>query len=173
MKNSLFFSKRIQKFKSYTNTQSMYINTPIQYYAYGAKKSDMKNPMQKMNYELQYDEFDMSFNDDAIKYEINGKKNYIIGKSNKFSYYYALFFKKLADDNAFEDFIEIIKNNPNVEEIYTVLHTIYCAMPYLHKQYLIENLDNFKNAMLNFINNLDTKEIRNLSKNLIEITSSL
>ena len=164
-----FFSKRIQKFKSYTNTQSMYINTPIQYYAYGAKKSDMKNPMQKMNYELQYDEFDMSFNDDAIKYEINGKKNYIIGKSNKFSYYYALFFKKLADDNAFEDFIEIIKNNPNVEEIYTVLHTIYCAMPYLHKQYLIENLDNFKNAMLNFINNLDTKEIRNLSKNLIEI----
>lgn len=72
-----FFSKRIQKFKSYTNTQSMYINTPIQYYAYGAKKSDMKNPMQKMNYELQYDEFDMSFNDDAIKYEINGKKNYM------------------------------------------------------------------------------------------------
>ena len=42
-------------------------------------------------------------------------------------------------------------------------------MPYLHKQYLIDNLDNFKNAIINFINNLETKDIRNLPKNLTEI----
>ena len=45
-------------------------------------------------------------------------------------------------------------------------------MPYLHKRYLIDNLDNFKNAIINFINNLETKEIRNLPKNLTEIINN-
>ena len=102
-------------------------------------------------------------------FEVNGKKNYIIGKKSKFCFYYAVFWKKLADDNIFEDFIEIINNKPNAEEIYTILYTIYCAIPYLHKKYLIDNLDNFKNAIMNFINNLDTKEIRNLPKNISDI----
>ena len=165
-----FFSKRIQKFQSYTNTQKNFLDTPVQYYARGhAVKSDIKNEIQKMNYELENDEVDLKFNDDSITYELNGKKNYIIGKTNKFNYYYALFWKKLADNNAFEDFIEIINNKPNAEEIYMILYTIYCAMPYLHKQYLIDNLDNFKNATINFINNLETKDIRNLPKNLTEI----
>ena len=168
-----FFSKRIQKFQSYTNTQRNFLDTPTQYYARGhASKSDVKNEIQKMNYELENDEIDLKFNDDSITYELNGKKNYIIGKTNKFNYYYALFWKKFADNNVFEDFIEIINNKPNVEEIYMILYTIYCAMPYLHKRYLIDNLDNFKNAIINFINNLETKEIRNLPKNLTEIINN-
>ena len=165
-----FFSKRIQKFQSYSNIQKNYLDTPIQYYAQGRpKKSDIKNQMQLMNYELENDEIEPNYNDDMMLYEVNGKKNYIIGKNNKFSYYYAIFWKKLADDGVFEEFIEILNNKPNSEEIYTILYTIYCAMPYLHKQYLIENLDNFKNAIMNFIKNLDTKEIRNLPKNISEI----
>ena len=168
-----FFSKRIQKFQSYTNTQRNFLDTPTQYYARGhASKSDVKNEIQKMNYELENDEIDLKFNDDSITYELNGKKNYIIGKTNKFNYYYALFWKKFADNNVFEDFIEIINNKPNVEEFYMILYTIYCAMPYLHKRYLIDNLDNFKNAIINFINNLETKEIRNLPKNLTEIINN-
>ena len=104
-----FFSKRIQKFQSYTNTQRNFLDTPTQYYARGhASKSDVKNEIQKMNYELENDEIDLKFNDDSITYELNGKKNYIIGKTNKFNYYYALFWKKFADNNVFEDFIEII-----------------------------------------------------------------
>ena len=165
-----FFSKRIQKFKSYSDTQKNYLDTPIQYYAQGRpKKSDIKNQMQLMNFELENDEIEVNYNEDMMLYEVNGKKNYIIGKNNKFSYYYAIFWKKLADDGVFEEFIEILNNKPNAEEIYTILYTIYSAKPYLHKQYLIENLDNFKNAIMNFIKNLDTKEIRNLPKNLSEI----
>lgn len=80
-----------------------------------------------------------------------------------------MFYKKLQDDNAFEDFIKIICNKPNSEEIYNIFFTLYCALPYLHRQYLIENLENFKNSILNFINNLETKEIRNLPKELTEI----
>ena len=166
-----FYSKRIQQFQSYTNTQRNFLDTATQYYARGyAVKSDIKNEMQRMNYELENDEVKSKFNfDDIIFYELNGKKNYIVGKTSKFNYYYALFWNKFAEDNIFEKFIEIITNKPNVEEIYMILYTIYCAMPYLHKQYLIENLSNFKTAMINFINNLDTKEIRTLPKNLTEI----
>ena len=166
-----FYSKRIQPFQSYTNIQRNFLDVATQYYARGyAVKSDIKNEMQRMNYELENDEVESKFNfDDIITYELNGKKNYIVGKTPKFNYYYALFWKKLADDNVFEKFLEIINDKPNGEEIYMILYTIYCAMPYLHKQYLIENLAKFKSAMINFINNLDTKEIRNLPKNLTEI----
>ena len=73
------------------------------------------------------------------------------------------------NDNVFEKFIDIIKNKPNSEELFMVLYSLYYAIPYLHKQYLRENLDNFKNSILDFINNLDTKEIRSLPKDLIEI----
>ena len=69
----------------------------------------------------------------------------------------------------FNSYHYIINNKPNVEEIYMILYTIYCAMPYLHKQYLKDNLDNFKKAIINFIDNLETKDIRNLPKNLTEI----
>ena len=165
-----FYSKRIQKFKSYSSVQKNFLDTPIQYYASGyAKQSDSKNQMQQMNYELENDEAEIESNEDMMLFEVNGKKNYIIGKKSKFCFYYAVFWKKLADDNIFEDFIEIINNKPNAEEIYTILYTIYCAIPYLHKKYLIDNLDNFKNAIMNFINNLDTKEIRNLPKNISDI----
>ena len=48
-----------------------------------------------MNYELENDEIEVNYNEDMMIYEVNGKKNYIIGKSNKFSYYCAVFWKKL------------------------------------------------------------------------------
>ena len=164
-----FYSKRIQKFQSYTNTQKEYLNQPTQYSAYGSYNKSTGNKMQLMNYNLENDGEENEINEDIFIYEINGKKNYIFGKSGKFSFYYAQFLKKLADENVFEEFIKIILNKPNSEEIFTIFFTLYYALPYLHKQYLIDNLDNFKNGIINFINNLDTKEIRSLPKDLIEM----
>ena len=163
-----FYSKRIQKFKSYTEAQRENLGSSY-YPSFGNSNSFSDNKIQRMNHELENESEDEGINDDMFHYEINGKKNYIIGKPGKFSYYYALFYKKLQDDNAFEDFIKIICNKPNSEEIYNIFFTLYCALPYLHRQYLIENLENFKNSILNFINNLETKEIRNLPKELTEI----
>ena len=124
--------------------------------------------MQIMNYDLENDGEDYEINEDMFIYEKDGKKNYIIGKTSKFSFYFAFFLKKLADENVFEDFIKIINNKPNSEEIFTIFHTLNYALPYLNNQYVIENLDNFKKGIINFINNLDNKEIRNLQKELIE-----
>ena len=165
--NLEFYSKRIQKFQSYTNVQKEYLSEVSSNYSYGNYNTNNESKIQKMNYELEKETGEI--NDDMFFYEMNGKKNYIIGKTNKFSYYYALLLKKIADDNGFEEFIRILKDNPNSEEIYNIIYTLYNSIPYLHKQYLIDNLDNFKNAINNFINNLDTKEIRNLQKDLIDI----
>ena len=65
--------------------------------------------------------------------------------------------KKLADENVFEDFIKIINNKPNSEEIFNIFYTLNFALPYLHKKYLEENFDNFRKVIIDFINNLDTK----------------
>ena len=164
-----FYSKRIQKFQSYTNVQKEYLNHNIHYSPYGNYNANNRNKIQKMNYELENETVKNTVNDDIFLYKKNGKINYIIGKTDKFSYYYALLLKKLADDNVFEEFIKILNDKPNSEEIYNIFYTLYNAIPYLHKQYLIDNLENFKNAIINFINNLDTKEIRNLPKELIDI----
>ena len=163
-----FYSKRIQKFGSYTSVQKEFLNQPTQYSVYGTVNRPTGNKMQIMNYDLENDGEDYEINEDMFIYEKDGKKNYIIGKSAKFSFYFALFLKKLADENVFVDFIKIINNKPNSEEIFTIFHTLNYALPYLNRQYLVENLDNFKNAIINFINNLDNKEIRNLQKELIE-----
>ena len=168
--NISFYSKRIQIFQSYTNTQKDYMNQPTQYTVYGSRNKPTGNRMQIMNYELENDGEINEMNEDIFIYEKDGKKNYIFAKITNYSYYYALFWKKLSEnDNVFEKFINIIKNKPNSEELFMVIYSLYYAMPYLHKQYLRENLDNFKNSILDFINNLDTKEIRNLPKDLIEI----
>ena len=71
-------------------------------------------------------------------------------------------------ENSFEEFIKIILNKPNSEEIFTLFYTLYYAIPYLYKKFLIDNLDTFKNDIITFINNLDTKEIY-LPKDLIEM----
>ena len=129
-----FYSKRIQKFKSYTEAQRENLGSSY-YPSFGNSNSFSDNKIQRMNHELENESEDEGINDDMFHYEINGKKNYIIGKPGKFSYYYALFYKKLQDDNAFEDFIKIICNKPNSEEIYNIFFTLYYALPYLHKQF--------------------------------------
>ena len=162
-----FYSKRIQKFKKYSTIQKEFLG-PSRYMSYGGYNPN-RNKIQKINYELENGDDVGGISDDLFIYEKDGKKNYIIGKNYKFSYYFALFLKKLADENCFEDFIRIITNKPNSQEIVTIFYTLYHAMPYLHKQYLIDNLDNFKNSLIDFINNLTTKEIRNLPKDLLEL----
>ena len=78
----------------------------------------------------------------------------------------------MEKDNAFEQFIQIINNEPNNEEIFTIIYTLYYALPYLHKQYLIENIQNFEKATINYYNNLidlNDKDNNNISKDQIDL----
>ena len=167
--NIEFYSKIIQKFQTYSKVQKEFLDQPTQYYAYGNNNTSNLNKIEKMNYELQNEDDNNGIIDGIYLYEKNGKKNYILGKGSNFSYYFALFLKRLADDNVFEEFINIINNKPNSEEILTIFYTLYYTLPYIHKKYLIENIDKYKTGVINFINNLNTKEIRSLPKLLIEV----
>ena len=167
------YSKRIQKFNTYTAVQKEIImqegENIYNSFSYGLEKQKL-NKIQKMNKKLEDENEGELIEDDLYFFEKDGKKNYIFGKGKNFSYYYAMFLKKIADeDNGFEKFIEILKNSPNSEEIYNIFYTLYYAFPYLHKEYLVNNIDTFKTSINNFIDNLDIKEIRNLPKDLIEL----
>ena len=101
--------------------------------------------------------------DDFYNYEVDGKKNCILGKSdNKFFYYYACLLKLIEQENGFSEFIEILKDKPTTEEIYTIFFILACSFPYLHKGYFIENRNILKSSLLDYINSLNEKEMRKI-----------
>lgn len=81
--------------------------------------------------------------------------------------------KKMENEGSFNEFIEILKNEPNAEEIYNIFFILSNAFPYIHSGYFKENSKIIKDSLIKFINNLDNKEIRNLPKDLIDIISDL
>ena len=163
------YSKRIQKFNTYSRCQQKFINysSSNNYYS----SNEKSNPMKLMNENLQNDtEISM---EELYDYESNGKKNYIIGKNKDFISYYALFLKKIENEGSFTQFIEILKNEPNSEEIYNIFFILSNAFSYLHSGYFKENSKIIKDSLIKFINNLDSKEMKNLPKDLIDIISDL
>ena len=159
----IFYSKRIQKFNTYSAVQQKYLSNGY------SNNEDSK--INKMTEKLKADN---SINiDEYYNYEINGKKNYILGKNADFSYYYARLLKMMEKENVFEEFIEILKNEPNTEEVYNIFFILTYCFPYLHKYYFKENSSIIKNSLINYINGLKEKELRNIPKDLIEIVSNL
>ena len=165
-----FYSKRIQKFNAYTSIQQKYLDYQYSSYNFGSN-NDEKNPL-KLLYDKLTNDTSISI-DDFYNYEVDGKKNYILGKDNQFFYYYACLLKLIEKDNGFPEFIEILKDKPNTEEIYTVFYILTCCFPYLHKGYFIENSNILKTSLLDYINNLNEKEMRNLPKDLTMIILAL
>ena len=167
-----FYSKRIQKFNVYSSVQQKHLEYQYSSYNFSSNNNDDKNPL-KIMYDKLTNDTCISI-DDFYNYEVNGKKNCILGKSdNKFFYYYALLLKVIEKDNGFTEFIEILKDKPNTEEIYTIFYILTCSFPYLHKGYFIENSNILKTSLLDYINSLNEKEMRNLPKDLTAIVLSL
>ena len=168
----IHYSKRIQKFNTFTKCQQKYLNFSYNgTNSYYNNNSEKNNPMKLMNEKLENDT-DISM-EDFYSYEVNGKKNCIIVKSEDFEAYFALFLKKLEKEGSFTKFIEILKDKPNSEEIYNIFYILLHCFSYIHKDYFKENSNIIKNSLINFINNLDNKEMRNLQKDLIDIVSEL
>ena len=119
--------------------------------------------MKKMNENLLND---ISI-EELYEYEVNGKKNCIIGKDKDFICYYALFLKKMENEGSFNEFIEILNNEPNAEEIYNIFFIISNASQYIHMVYFKKNSKIIKDSLIKFINDLDDNEIGNFLKDFM------
>ena len=167
----IHYSKRIQKFNTFTKCQQKYLNYSYNGSSYYYNRSEENNPMKLMNEKLENDT-DISM-EDFYNYEVNGKKNVILVKSEEFEAYFALFLKNIENEGCFTKFIEILQDKPNSEEIYNIFYILLHSFSYIHKDYFRENSSIIKNSLINFINSLDNKEMRNLQKDLIDIVTEL
>ena len=155
------FSKRIQKFNTFSKIQQKYLNYFFRSSRYKYpfdnenSKNEQSNLLKIMNENLYYDTVLMV--DKLYKYTKDGKKNIIIGKTGNFSYFFALYLKKIEKEDGFEKLIEIIQNNPDSEEIYTVFFILYHCFNYIHIDFVKEKESILRKACNEFINNLKIK----------------
>ena len=164
-----FYSKRIQKFNLYSSIQLK--DPDYQSTGSNSNKNNDRNPL-NIIYDNLIKETDVPI-DDFFEFEVNGKKNYILGKNKNFYYFYALLLKSIEKENSFSEFIDILKDKPTTEEIYNIFYILTYCFPYLHKDYFKQNDDIIKNSLIRYINDLKEKEMRNLPKDLINIVTNL
>ena len=155
------FSKRIQKFNSYSEIQKQSIEGGSQYI------------IDSINEELSHENIPEDSNaSDSSLYENSNKKHIIIGKSCNFSYYFACLLKKMENDGDFEKFINIMSDSPNKEELFTIFTIYYNALNYTHSQYFQDNKEILKRALMNYIEHLDSNEIKNFPPDLAELATN-
>ena len=121
----------------------------------------------KANEELLKNDNKEGIQDQNFLYKKDNIKNIIIGKSGKFSYYFAWLLKKIEKKGDFDEFIKILENKPNIEEITNIFNILLSSMDYIHEDYFEENKKIFKDSFMNYINNLDDKNLRNIPTNII------
>ena len=169
----IFYSKRIQKFNTYSAIQQKYLKDDHGYNGgyTNYNNNDEKTEIKLMNEKLTNDT-DVEI-DNYYYYEVNGKKNYILAKNKNCYYYFVRFLKMIEIEKGFDKFIEILKNEPNTEEIYNIFYMLTYSFPYLHKEFFRENSEIIKTSLINYINGLKEKEMINLPKDLINIVSDL
>ena len=186
--NISFYSKRIQKFQKFTSIQRESLNNQMNNIlnSYNnslnmsnnnglyslAQNSNSDERLKIMTEYLENDKSSKSI-DELYFYEKDGHKNYIIGKDNeKFSYYFAKLLKIMADNGNFEEMIKILKEKPTVEEIYNIFYILMNCIPFIHIDFYKENYNIFKNAFFYMMDNLSSKEMRSLQKEVKELANN-
>ena len=172
--NIPMFSKRIQKFNTYSKMQLKYLsynfNTSSAMYGFHSE-NEKSNPLKIMNDNL-YSDTELNI-DQFYKYEKNGKKNIIIGKIGNFSGFFAYFLKQIEQENGFEKMMEILQEKPDSEEIYTIFFILYNCFNYIHIDFFKEKAPILKTTVLEFINNLDDKEMKKIPNDFRNIVTDL
>ena len=187
-----FYSKRIQKFKKYTLTQKeclnermsalidSYNNSPTfgkshfsnNNFILTNQKNSGEEKLKLMTELLENDRNEKNI-EDYYLYEKDGKINYIIGKdTDNFSYYFAKLLKKMADNGFFEEMLDILKDKPTAEELYNIFYILMNCSSFIHKEYFKRNYMIFKNAFLDMIENLSSKEMRSFQKEVTDLASN-
>ena len=155
------FSKRIQKFNTYSETQKQ------------CREEGDLEALESIKEELKKDDIieDNNISNNFLLYKKDNKKNIIIGKfsNNYFSFYYALLLKRIEKIGDFDKYIKILNDKPNFEEIFTIFTILNSSIDYIHEEYFEENYDIIKKSFFQFINNLNDKEIKILSQDLVDI----
>ena len=178
-----FYSKRIQKFQKFSSVQrevlSDQFNSMYNHFNGQANLSIMAQTNNnngkaddriKLMTEILSAEYeDLNNEDNIYLYEKDGKKNYILGKkANKFYYYYARLLKLIEKNECYDEIINIIKDNPNIIELYNIFFILEKSMPYLHKEYFKENRDLFKKTLFDIIENMSSKELKIVHKEYVD-----
>ena len=162
-----FYSKRIQKFGSYSVLQQKNLS-----FKYNNNNINEDNELKRKTDILVNDtEIDI---ENFFLYEKERKKNFILGKiENRFYYNYAYLLKLIEKNKGYDIIIDILKDNPNSEEIYNIFYFLTQSFYYLHSGYFLENGNIIKSALINYINNLNDKNIRKVSKELMKLIRTL
>ena len=154
------FSKRIQKFNTYSEIQINCLN------------EGGNEVLENVNEELRKDDSleDVNY-DNFILYEKNNKKNIIYGKSSSFSYYFACLLKNIEKNGDFDKYINILKNSPNLEELFTIFTILHSSLDYIHEQYIEENKNIFIDSFFKYTNNLKDNDIQKLPREFIDLST--
>ena len=144
------YSRRIQKFNTYSKIQ---------------KESDDKGDksiIDKANEELVKD--DIEENDNLYgKYNEN---NIII---EDYLTNFICLLKKMEKDGNFKELINILKQDINTEEIFTILNILSNSFNCIHPNFFEENKEIITTGVINYLYNIDNNEFKNLSKDLIQL----
>ena len=179
------YSKRIQKFNTYCQIQREVLMEEYEQLYHSYNNNSMSNgcapasPAINSNNKEQRlkiirllfenESADKNF-DDLFYYEKDGKKNYIIGKKNQlFSYNFAKLLKKMADNGFFEDIIKILKDKPSIDDLKVIFSILMYSANFIHKEYFKQNYIVFKNAYLEVVEKLSTKDLKESQKQIVDL----
>ena len=176
--NIPFYSKRIQKFGTFSKIQREIIinksnNLINNYNSMSTKKLDIEEKLKIMTEFLENDKNEKEI-DELYLYEKDGQKNYIIGKGkDNFSYYFAKLLKIMADNGNFEEMINILKDKPTPDEIYNIFFILMHCISFIHKGYFNENYNIFKNAYFDMMDSLSSKDMRSsFQKEVVDLANN-
>ena len=176
-----FYSKRIQKFQSYSSIQKECLNNQLnnnynnyftssngQIINVPSQNNKAEEKIKNMTEMLCY-EVEESNEDESYDYEKNGKKNIILGKNNgEFKYFFALLLKKMEEAGYFGQIASFLKDKPSIIELYNIFYILSKCEPFLHKGYFNENRELFNTAFIDSFDSLSSKDIKILQKDYID-----
>jgi len=115
--------------------------------------------------------------DDFILFEHEGRKSYVIGKSNSFSFYFALLINNFASLGGFESLLALLKKDTkdklNPELLYYIFNFIASASSLFHKEYVIILANIMKENVINYLNELNQNDLRYMKKETIELITKV
>lgn len=103
----------------------------------------------------------------------NYGKSYVIAKSQSFSLYYAILISEFASCDSYEKMLNLLHKDktekPNPELIYFIFLFFGYSSTILHKEFLKQLAFEMKDNVINYLNDLTEKELRNIKKETIDI----